>query len=82
MNWKETEKSLEVELKFKDFRRAFSFMAEVAIEAERMNHHPTWTNTYNTVSFILQTHDSGYTVTDKDRKLAKKIEEVYKNYES
>ncbi len=46
--------------------------------AEKMNHHPTWSNTYNKVDIILSTHDAGNTVTDKDRKLATAIDGVYK----
>jgi 4a-hydroxytetrahydrobiopterin dehydratase len=51
-------------------------MTKVAIQAEKMNHHPTWTNNYNTVSFELCTHDAGSIVTDKDRKLAEAIDRV------
>ncbi|MBX2965305.1 MAG: 4a-hydroxytetrahydrobiopterin dehydratase [Cyclobacteriaceae bacterium] len=59
---------------FKDFTEAFGFMTRVAIVAEKMNHHPTWTNTWNTVSFELCTHDAGNTVTEKDLKLAEAID--------
>ncbi|HKL02187.1 MAG TPA: 4a-hydroxytetrahydrobiopterin dehydratase [Cryomorphaceae bacterium] len=77
MNWKETEKSLEADLEFEDFVEAFGFMTQVAIRAEKMNHHPTWTNTFNNVHIKLSTHDEGDKVTDKDRKLAKVIGELY-----
>ena len=50
------------------------FMTRVAIEAEKMDHHPTWTNTWNAVEISLNTHSAGNTVTDKDRELAKKID--------
>jgi len=53
-------------------------MTKVAIVAEKMNHHPTWTNTWNTVTFELSTHDAGDIVTDKDRRLAQAIDEVEK----
>ena len=59
---------------FKDFSEAFAFMTRVALEAEKMDHHPLWTNVYNTVEIWLSTHDAGDIVTDKDRKLAKKID--------
>ena len=49
-------------------------MTRVALAAEKMNHHPRWTNVYNTVEIWLNTHDAGNTVTDKDRKLAQKID--------
>jgi 4a-hydroxytetrahydrobiopterin dehydratase len=74
--WKEENNKLKKTFKFKDFTEAFGFMTKVAIVAERMNHHPTWTNTYNTVSFELSTHDAGDVVTDLDRKLAKAIDSL------
>lgn len=49
-------------------------MTKVAIVAEKMNHHPNWSNVYNTVSFKLTTHDAGNTVTEKDKKLAAAID--------
>ena len=71
--WKESDKKLHKEFKFKDFSEAFAFMTRVALEAQKMDHHPRWTNEYNTVEFWLSTHTAGDTVTDKDRQLAKKI---------
>ena len=59
---------------FKNFSEAFAFMTRVALEAEKMNHHPLWTNVYNKVEIWLNTHDAGDIVTDKDKKLAKKID--------
>jgi 4a-hydroxytetrahydrobiopterin dehydratase len=78
--WKEENNSLQAEFKFKDFSQAFAFMTEVAIAAEKMNHHPEWTNVWNTVRFSLSTHDAGNTVTDRDRKLAGKIVEIVGRY--
>ena len=49
-------------------------MTRVALEAEKMNHHPEWKNVWNTVEFWLSTHDAGDIVTDKDRKLSVKID--------
>ena len=76
MEWQEENKSLRKTFKFKDFTQAFGFMTKVAIVAEKMDHHPTWTNTYNTVSFELSTHDAGNIVTDLDRKLAEAIDKL------
>jgi 4a-hydroxytetrahydrobiopterin dehydratase len=54
-------------LKFKTFVDAFSFMTAVALEAEKMNHHPDWSNVYNTVAIKLNTHDAnGITQLDFD----------------
>ena len=80
MNWKEADNALNTSLIFKDFSSAWAFMTEVAIAAEKMNHHPSWSNVYNRVDIQLNTHDAGNTVTDKDRKLAKRIEEIYSKY--
>lgn len=49
-------------------------MTRVAIEAEKMNHHPEWKNVWNTVEIWLSTHDAGDVVTEKDESLAKKID--------
>lgn len=74
--WNETDNALYCKFKFKDFSEAFAFMTRVAMIAEKMNHHPRWTNVWNTVEMWLNTHDAGNTVTDKDRKLAQKIDEL------
>ncbi len=55
--------------KFEDFVSAFGFMTQIAIHAEKMNHHPEWFNVYNRVDVTLTTHDAGG-VTDKDVTLA------------
>lgn len=73
-NWKEENNSLYRKFNFKDFSEAFAFMTRVALIAEKMDHHPRWTNVYNTVEVWLNTHDAGDVVTDKDRKLATKID--------
>lgn len=72
--WKEENNRLKKEFQFKDFSEAFGFMTRVAIAAEKMNHHPLWTNVYNKVSFELSTHDAGDKVTEKDHQLAKAID--------
>ncbi len=74
--WTEENNKLKKSFKFKDFSQAFGFMTRVAIAAEKMNHHPTWTNTYNTVDFELSTHDANDSVTEKDKQLAKEIDRL------
>lgn len=58
-NWRMKEDSLHAQWVFKDFGSAMSFMNSVADVAERMNHHPEWTNVYNRVKVRLTTHDAG-----------------------
>jgi len=61
------DKAITRELKFTDFKQAFAFMTEVAEAADRMDHHPEWSNVYNTVAIRLTTHDSnGLTQNDID----------------
>jgi 4a-hydroxytetrahydrobiopterin dehydratase len=72
--WSEENNKLYRKFKFKDFKQAFAFMTMVALEAEKMDHHPEWKNVYNTVEIWLSTHDAGDIVTEKDRKLAKQID--------
>jgi 4a-hydroxytetrahydrobiopterin dehydratase len=74
--WKETDNKLYRKFVFSDFSEAFSFMTRVALIAEKMDHHPLWTNVYNTVEIWLSTHDAGDIVTEKDKKLAKKIDSL------
>ena len=72
--WKEENSSLCATFTFKDFNEAFAFVTRVALIAEKMDHHPTWTNTWNKVEIRLSTHDAGNIVTDKDRSLAAEID--------
>jgi 4a-hydroxytetrahydrobiopterin dehydratase len=72
--WTEENNALYRKFTFKDFSEAFAFMTRVALAAEKMDHHPRWTNVWNTVELWLNTHDAGNTVTEKDRKLAAKID--------
>jgi 4a-hydroxytetrahydrobiopterin dehydratase len=74
--WQEKDNTLYRKLKFADFSEAFSFMTRVALAAEKMNHHPKWTNEYNVVEMWLSTHDAGDVVTEKDQKLAKIIDKL------
>ncbi|MEP3045529.1 MAG: 4a-hydroxytetrahydrobiopterin dehydratase [Roseibium sp.] len=61
--------------KFKDFTQAFGFMTQVALIAEKMNHHPEWFNVYRSVDITLSTHDVGG-LSELDLKLARKIDVV------
>ncbi len=74
--WKEDNNKLKKTFTFVDFTAAFGFMTKVALVAEKMDHHPTWTNTWNTVNIELSTHDAGNIVTDLDRKLAEAIDKL------
>ena len=76
MEWIEQNNRLKKAFKFKNFSEAFAFMTRVAMLAEQMDHHPFWTNVYNTVNIELSTHDAGDMVTDKDRKLASAIDQI------
>ncbi|MEG3616861.1 4a-hydroxytetrahydrobiopterin dehydratase [Magnetovibrio sp. PR-2] len=68
-------KTLSKELQFADFKAAFAFMTHVAMVAETMDHHPDWSNVYNTVCVKLSTHDAGG-VTERDITLAQAIERI------
>ncbi len=76
--WKEENNKLYKKFQFKDFSEAFAFMTRVALAAEKMDHHPEWKNTYNTLEIWLSTHSAGDIVTEKDHKLAKAIDEFEK----
>lgn len=76
--WEERDNKLCKTFKFNDFVEAFSFMTRVAFLAEKHNHHPNWSNVYNTVTIELTTHDAGNTITEKDRSLANEINLIEK----
>ena len=65
--------------KFKTFSEAFSWMTEVAFDAEKIDHHPDWTNVYNKVDVTLSTHDQNK-VTSKDLSLAEIMEKTFVKY--
>ena len=72
--WTTTENTLYRKFEFSDFSAAFAFMTRVAMLAEQHQHHPRWTNVWNTVEIWLNTHDAGNIVTEKDHALAKAID--------
>jgi 4a-hydroxytetrahydrobiopterin dehydratase len=72
--WTEENNKLYRKFIFKDFTSAFGFMTQVALLAEKADHHPTWSNTWNSVEIWLSTHDAGNVVTEKDRLLANQID--------
>lgn len=74
--WTEENNTLYRKFVFSDFSGAFAFMTRVAMEAEKAGHHPRWTNVWNTVEIWLNTHDAGDIVTQKDRALARKIDDL------
>ena len=71
--WEFTNNRLRAEFRFANFIQAFGFMASAALEAEKMNHHPDWSNSYNKVVIELSTHSAGG-LTAKDTALAQKIQ--------
>lgn len=75
--WEEKDNSLQKTFSFKNFSEAFGWMTRVALAAEKMDHHPEWTNIYNKVHVKLYTHDAGNKVTERDRKLAAKMDEFF-----
>lgn len=67
--------AIERSLRFADFNAAFGFMSRVALLAEKMDHHPEWSNVYNRVEVLLTTHDAGG-VTENDIRMARFIDEA------
>jgi len=74
--WDEADGRLHRELTFANFSEAWAFMSRVALLAEKMDHHPNWSNVWNTVTIELTSHDAGNTVTDRDRGLAEAINAI------
>ncbi len=79
VTWKKTQNALKTELKFPNFIQAFSFMTAVAMIAEKMNHHPEWSNVYNRVSIVLTTHTTS-SITNLDIELAGKINKLAEKF--
>ena len=68
-------KALEKSFRFRDFSEAFAFLTRVAMHAEKVDHHPEFTNIWNKVDFRLTTHDTGG-VTERDARLAEAIDKL------
>jgi 4a-hydroxytetrahydrobiopterin dehydratase len=75
-DWKLENGKLHKLFKFKTFRDAFQFMTGVAIESEKLNHHPEWSNVYGNVDVKLITHKVAG-ITELDFKLAEKMDEIF-----
>ena len=79
IDWTLDKNTITRDFKFKSFIEAFSFMTAIALEAEKMNHHPDWSNSYNRVSITLTNHEAkGITQLDFD--LANKIDRIFTKY--
>lgn len=82
MAWKEVKNTendgeyLERELVFKDFISTWAFMNKVALLAEKLGHHPDWSNSYNKLNIRLSSHDAGNKITEKDRNFAELIDKL------
>ena len=74
--WTEADNKLKKSFVFRDFSEAFGFMTRVALLADKMDHHPTWSNTWNRVDIELSTHDAGNIITNRDRLLAAGIDKL------
>ncbi|MBQ0724543.1 MAG: 4a-hydroxytetrahydrobiopterin dehydratase [Cycloclasticus sp.] len=74
-DWSIVNGKLQREFVFADFAQAFSFMTDVALEAERANHHPEWFNVYKKVRVDLTTHEAGG-ITERDFQLAQQMERI------
>lgn len=73
--WDYEDGALHAIIEFEDFKEAFTAMTRIAFEAEKLEHHPKWTNVYGTLEIFLSTHDADG-VTEKDFELAKIIDEL------
>ena len=74
-NWTLDKDRIKKTFEFKNFGDAFAFMTRMAIEIERMNHHPEWFNVYNKLTIDLMTHDAGG-ITENDINLAKILDSL------
>jgi len=77
--WETKDGKLHKRFNFKDFIEAFAFLSKVALISERINHHPEIRCMYNVVDLYLYTEDQEDTITEKDRHLADRIDQVFKS---
>lgn len=75
--WVERNNTLFRKFEFVDFAEAFAFITKVAAVAERLDHHPDWSQSWNVVEITLSSHDKGRTITDRDHNLAMEISRVF-----
>jgi len=75
--WKEENNQLQRSFEFENFVEAFTFMTKVAFAAEKISHHPNWSNVYNKVDIKLFTHEEKDSITDKDLKFSKEIDQIF-----
>lgn len=75
--WTNNENSLEKTYRFDTFESAMEFMQKAAIIISEIDHHPTWSNTYNQIHVSLSTHDAGNKVTEKDWELATILDQCF-----
>jgi len=80
-DWSLNAPNIEATFALKTFRDAIAFIVEIAIEAEVMNHHPEFKNSYNILSFSFCTHDAGMKITDLDIETAKKISALAQRFQ-
>lgn len=73
--WEYSDNALHTTIEFSDFKDCFSVMTRIAFEAEKLNHHPDWSNVYNKLSITLTTHEAGG-LTEKDFFLAQIIDDL------
>lgn len=75
--WEVKEGKLYKQFKFKSFAQALGWMVAAGVEADKLNHHPEWSNVYNRVTVHLATHDLGNTISTLDLALARKMEALF-----
>src|ERR1700759_5360595 len=78
--WKRNGDNIEKTFAFETFRDAIAYIVLVGIEAEMMNHHPEFKNSYNVIAFSFCTHDVGHKITDTDIKLAVRLTEIARRF--
>lgn len=78
-NWNYQDNAIQAKFKFDNFKDCFSIMSRIAFECEVQNHHPDWTNVYNSLEIKLSTHDANG-VTEKDFQLAEIINTIIDSY--